>query len=291
MSENGHERGLTIREISARSGVSEGALRMWETRYGFPNPHRLASGHRRYSELELERLRAVVHAREQGLSLPRAIDHARTLTGRAHPSVYTTLRETFPHLQSQLLPKRALVSLSHAIEDECCARAQRPLLIGGFQQERFYRVAEPRWRELSRAAESAFVLADFKRDRRDGAGPAEIGYSTEDPLMREWVLVCEASDFAACLVGRERLSPAFGDRSYETLWTVEPAVVRTAARTCCELIARTSPEIVASLEARLAAPAPTAAPELRITVELASRIVRYVSLGEDPGADLSAPSV
>ncbi len=44
--------------------------------------------------------------------------------------------------------KRTLIALSHAIEDECAARAERPLLFGSFQRERFYRDSEPRWREL-----------------------------------------------------------------------------------------------------------------------------------------------
>jgi MerR family transcriptional regulator, light-induced transcriptional regulator len=274
--------GFTIREISARSGVSEGALRMWETRYGFPNPDRLASGHRRYSDLELERVRAVVRAREEGLSLPRAIEHARTLAGRTRPSVFSTLRDTFPHLQPQLLPRRALISLSHAIEDECVARAQRPLLIGAFQREEFYREAEPRWRELSRTADAVFVLADFAKDRRPKHGPVEIAVTDGEPLLREWVLVCEADEFSACLAGAERLGPAFGDRSFEAVWTVEPAVVRVAARTCGELVARTAPQVVEPLRARLSAPAPPSTPEVRAVVELSTRILRYAAIGEDP---------
>ncbi len=280
--------GFTIREISARSGVSEGALRMWETRYGFPNPDRLASGHRRYSELELERVRAVVRARDEGLSLPRAIEHARTLAGRVRPSVFSTLRETFPHLQPQLLPRRALVSLSHAIEDECVARAQRPLLIGAFQHERFYRQAEPRWRELWRTAEAVFVLADFAKDRRPKGGPIEISVADGEPLLREWVLVCEADEFSACLVGAERLGPAYGDRSFEAVWTIEPAVVRVAARTCCELVGRTAPQYVEPLHSRLSAPAPPSSPEVRAAVELTSRILRYSAIGEDPARGVSA---
>ena len=204
MSELDNAAALTIREISARSGVSEGTLRMWETRYSFPNPHRLASGHRRYSERELEQVRAVIRARGQGLSLPTAIDHARRVGDQLRPSVYSALREGFPYLQPHLLPHRALVSLSHAIEDECCARAERPILFGCFQHERFYRQAESRWRELARTAEGAVALADFPRSRRPKRAPTEIAISDTDPLMREWVVVCDAPGFAACLVAWER---------------------------------------------------------------------------------------
>ena len=177
--------------MSARSGVSEGTLRMWEARHGFPVPQRLPSGHRRYSELELKRVRAVLEGREQGLSLTTAIARARQLSDGPRPSVFSALRDSFPHLQRQLLPKRALASLSHAIEDESCSRSERPVLFGCFQRERFYRQAEPRWREIARTAELAVALADFPRKRRPAGGPAEVPIRRRDPLMREWVVVCE----------------------------------------------------------------------------------------------------
>src|SRR3954447_21517211 len=117
--------GMTMREFAAASGVSAGTLRMWEARHGFPDPERLASGHRRYSERDLERVRAVVAARGGGLSLPVAIERPRRLGAEPRPSVFSALRERFPELAPHLLPKRVLVHLSHAIEDECCLRARR----------------------------------------------------------------------------------------------------------------------------------------------------------------------
>jgi MerR family transcriptional regulator, light-induced transcriptional regulator len=277
MTDNGGWDGLTIREISARSGVSEGTLRMWETRYDFPNPQRLASGHRRYSDRDLELVRAVTRAREQGLSLPTAIDHARLLAQHPRPSVYSALRGGFPYLQPHLLSTRALLSLSHAIEDECCARAERPLLFGCFQHERAYRLAEARWRELARTAERSLVLADFRRNRRPRGGPAEVAISESDPLMREWVVVCEARGFSACMVGWQRLGSQADDRVYETVWTVEPSVVRTAARVCCELAGTAAPSYVEGLRERLSAPAPAGGRELRAAVDLTARMVRYAT--------------
>ncbi len=289
MSELDSSAALTIREISARSGVSEGTLRMWETRYSFPNPQRLASGHRRYSERELEQVRAVIRAREQGLSLPTAIDHARRLGDQLRPSVYSALRESFPYLQSHLLPQRALVSLSHAIEDECCARAERPLLFGCFQHERYYRRAESRWREMARTAERAIALADFPRSRRPKRGPVEIAIDERDPLMREWVVACDSPGFAACLVAWERPRDDGQPRSFETIWTVEPSVVRAAARACCELAARSAPKYVEDLRERLDAPASSGAQDLRSAVDLTTRMVLYATAAREeptgrPGA-------
>jgi MerR family transcriptional regulator, light-induced transcriptional regulator len=285
VSELNNAAALTIREISARSGVSEGTLRMWETRYSFPNPHRLASGHRRYSERELEQVRAVIRARGQGLSLPTAIDHARRVGDQLRPSVYLALREGFPYLQPHLLPHRALVSLSHAIEDECCARAERPILFGCFQHERFYRQAEPRWRELARTAERAVALADFPRSRRPKRAPTEIAISDTDPLMREWVVVCDAPGFAACLVAWERPRADAQRRAFETIWTVEPSVVRTAARACCELAARSAPRYVEDLRERLAEPASPGGQELRSAVDLTTRMVLYATRNHGESVD------
>ena len=268
--------GLTIREVAARTGVSEGTLRMWETRYSFPTPGRLASGHRRYTPLQLEQVRAVVRAREQGLSLPGAIDHARTLSAETRPSVFAALRSTFPYLRPQVMGKPALLALSNAIEDECAARAERPLLIGCFQVERHYRDAEGRWREMTRTAERAVVMADFEKMRRPRGGPVEIPIGPSDPLRREWVLVCESPGFAACLVGWERVGRR-RPREFEALWTIERSVVRVAARVCCELAERIAPKAVEGLADRLAGPAPASAPEVRTAIDLLSRMVAYAS--------------
>jgi MerR family transcriptional regulator, light-induced transcriptional regulator len=130
------EPGLTMGEMSARSGVSEATLRMWEVRHGFPQPRRMASGHRRYSESDVARVRAVVRGRESGLSLQAAIELALDTDDELPPSVYAALRSRFTHLDSQLLSKPAMLCLSRAIEDESLARAERPLLFGCFQDHK-----------------------------------------------------------------------------------------------------------------------------------------------------------
>ena len=68
--------GLTIGQLAERTGAAAGTLRMWESRYGFPRARRLASGHRRYSEEDVEHVRDVLRRRESGLSLPAAIEQA-----------------------------------------------------------------------------------------------------------------------------------------------------------------------------------------------------------------------
>ena len=268
--------GLSIGDIAARSGVAVGTLRMWEARYGFPAPERLPSGHRRYSERDLEQVRTVVMAREEGLPLAMAIDRARLAAESPQPSVYGALRERFAHLHPQVLGKPALTRISHAIEDECGARTQRPILLGCFQRERFYRAAEARWRELARGAQAAVVLADFDERREPPGGPVEVPIPAHDPLVREWVIVVDAPELPACLIGWERPGAESAARQFEAIWTVEPEVVREAARTVGGLASRFAPGVLAGVEPQLAQrPGPVTAAHLRATVELATRMTRY----------------
>jgi DICT domain-containing protein len=266
---------MTMREMSARSGVSEATLRMWELRHGFPKPQRRTSGHRRYSELDLSRVRAVVRAREGGLSLQAAIDLASGQAEEQPPSVFAALRERFPTLEPQLLPKPALLAMSRAIEDECLARAERPVLFGCFQRERFYRASEDRWQELARTAERAVVLADFPRVRRPRNAPVEVPIRAREPLAREWAVVCESPSFAACLTGWERPRAASGERVFETAWMVEASAVRVAAQVCWRIANQAGSAPLADLRERLYDAPVAREHELRSAIQLSTRMVRY----------------
>ncbi len=57
---------LSIGDICAGTGLSADVIRVWERRYGFPEPVRLPSGHRRYRGQDLNRLRLMAEAVAQG---------------------------------------------------------------------------------------------------------------------------------------------------------------------------------------------------------------------------------
>ncbi len=57
---------LSIGDISAVTGLSVDVIRIWERRYGFPAPIRLPSGHRRYPDADLQRLRLIAEALAHG---------------------------------------------------------------------------------------------------------------------------------------------------------------------------------------------------------------------------------
>ena len=98
----------------------------------------MAGGHRRYAETEVAAVLEVVRHRDAGLALETAVRRVTTESPRPR-SIYAELRRVHPTLPTQVLSKASLVALSHAIEDECCARAQEPLLFGCFQRDTFLR--------------------------------------------------------------------------------------------------------------------------------------------------------
>jgi MerR family transcriptional regulator, light-induced transcriptional regulator len=270
--------GLSIGELVARTGVGEGTLRMWERRHGFPAPARLPSGHRRYREEDVDAVRRVVSERAAGLSLASAIERAREALADGEPSLFAGLRRRRPDLQPVRLRKPVLVALTHAIEDESCARAERPLLFGSFQHERFYRQAERRWREFARTAELAVVFAEFERPRRRAGGPLELQIERSGPLAREWAVVCAAPGHGVCLTGIElpqRRRRTESAREFEVIWSVEPAVVRQAVAICLGLARSAAPDAVRGI-----AEPPSGGPEdaqLRLATAIAARTLERLS--------------
>jgi DICT domain-containing protein len=267
---------LSIGDVVRATGLTEGALRAWERRYDFPQPRREPSGHRRYAAEEVERILRVVAERERGIALPLAIERARLAPSRA-PSLFAQLRERRPDLQPMTVRKRHLTQLARAIEDESTARAERALLIGSFQRERFYRQSEARWRELCAGAEAAFVFADFERLRRPRQAPVELPVERSHPVSREWALVCAAPEHGACMVAWEppgRTPSGDAEREFELLLSVEPAVVREAAEAAAALAAPLAPDVAERSRGYLEQLAPPRAEtQLRLSSSITARLL------------------
>ena len=268
-------REFSIGDVVHATGVGEATLRAWERRFGFPEPRRTPSGHRRYGQEDVEQIQRVIDERGRGSALPAAIERARGASAGV-PSLFARLRSQRPDLQPMRVRKRELVHLSHAIEDESAAHAERGILIGSFQRERFYRQAEPRWSELARGCEVAFVFADFKRMRlpRDAAAELPVGHS--HPVSREWGLICMAPGHAACLVAWEPPGrrPSDAEREFELLLSVDPTVVREAAEAAAGVAAPVAPDLAGTLRARLAdVPAPRSDSQLRLATAITARLL------------------
>ena len=221
---------LTIGDVADRAQVSIALLRAWERRYGFPTPERRESGHRRYSGRHVEQIRDVLRHRDGGMNLGAAIRAVHAHGIQSDRSVFAGLRSRWPQLAVTTMSQRAMLAISRAIEDECCAASQRPVLVGSFQTDELYRRSEHRWQALGRTAAVAAVFADFPGGRRRHGDVLEIPVPYDSALHREWFVICDAVDAAACLVGSERLTTrrTSARRTFEAVWSVDPAVVRTA---------------------------------------------------------------
>jgi len=234
---------LAIKDLAEQTGVAAGTIRMWEQRYGFPEPARTAAGYRVYTEQDVVALRRVVAYRSRGLSVPAALERARSLEGATdRPSIFAALASGDSPVRPQKLHRSTLIALSRAIEEEAMARAAGPIVIGAFQSEDNYRHVEHRYRRLAHVADAVGVFADFAEPNAGHEDvPAEIPISQGEALGHEWAVIVDAPGYAACLVGWE--TPCRdGERIFEAVWTMDAPVVRRAAQVGAAIAARSAPE-------------------------------------------------
>jgi MerR family transcriptional regulator, light-induced transcriptional regulator len=274
--------GLSISDLARRTQVPAPTLRSWEDRYGFPRPRRLAGGHRRYDDGDVAIIEAVVRLRASGMSMQAAISQATSRTAEAEPSVFAGLRRRHPAVTPRVLRKVTLLALTRAIEDECCARAERPVLFAGFQQQRYFRRSEERWNELARTAQIVVVFADFIEPGGlppEEPAPIRVPLPQDAPARREWTLVCASTDYPACVTGWEfpgQREAADADRRFEVIWSVDPEVVSDAAAICARLARSILPELGPLLGGLPSEPAPPASADLRRAEGLLSRMTEYL---------------
>ena len=226
---------LTIGELSEHTGLSTQLLRTWETRFGFPEPTRLPSGHRRYTGRGRPR-RAAGAGGARPRHAPRAGHRGRAARRGRHPE-RLGLRLPEP------APPRA--DVVHAQEEHPAGavlgdrgRGDRPGRRRACSWGPSSAVATSgsppsAGSDFARTARGSLAMADFP-EHDDDARPAQVALSPDSPLLREWIVVHDAPTFAAALVAWEL--PGQGDvrdadRHFEALWTVEGRIVRDVAVT------------------------------------------------------------
>jgi MerR family transcriptional regulator, light-induced transcriptional regulator len=270
---------LAIKDVAERTGIAPGTIRMWEQRYGFPEPDRTASGYRRYTDEDVESLRRIASYRRLGLSIPAAIDRVKSSDVMAdRPSIYAAVSGADPSARPQLLRKSTLIALSEAIEHEALARAASPVLFAAFQEERFYRSVEHRYRRLAAQSDAACVFASFEAARRPRGAPAELPIDLDDAIGNEWAVIVDAPGYAACLLAWEH-PKADGldlDRRFEAIWTVHPRATRRAAQVAARLAGQIDPAYGEELDALLAdRPLAVENPAPGLTA-LTNRVIAYM---------------
>lgn len=192
-------------------------------------------------------------------------------------TVFSLLRERH-RLPSYRIGKKKLDRVARAFEDEIFASARRPVLIGAFQQERFYRRSAERWQDLARAVDVAVARATFPV-LREVEGVHEVPIALSDPLAREWSGVVYEPGFGATYAAWELSTEQEGesDRCFEMVWTVESEVAYDAARQAARLTAGEAPELSRHLLDRLGPAPPSGSEDIRRLIGFTNRLVGYLA--------------
>jgi DICT domain-containing protein len=247
---------MAIKEVAELTGIAAATIRMWEQRYGFPEPDRTPAGYRVYSDADVDALRRVAGLRERGLSVPAAVERARAVQGSTDsPSIFGAIATADGAVSARPLRKSTLIAISRGIEDETLARAARPIVVGAFQAERHYRKVEHRYRRLAQVADACVVFADFDAVEAPDGAPVQLPITADDALGNEWAVVVDAPGYAACLLAwetpesqRDQDHIPERERRFEAMWTLDPQVVRRAALVGAALAARSAPEVGERME-------------------------------------------
>lgn len=267
---------MSIGDLAEATGVAPGTLRMWESRHGFPRASRQEGGHRRYGGDEAERVLRVVRDRERGLSLAMAIERAIAWAPGQAPSLVAAMRARQPELETRRLPFEAILAVSHAIEDECFARAGHPVVLGSFQTETAYRGSATRWRELARTASCALVLGDFPPGWQDSEGPGAIALAPDSPVLREWAVVCVDDHYTASLTAWEQPQAADA-RCFEAVWTTSPAAAAATIDAALRLAGQGPDVLPAAARETLDRARGATEADVTATLALANRMVGYLA--------------
>ena len=185
-----------------------------------------------------------------------------------------------PDLPVNPIGRSTMLAVSRAIEEECAATGDHPVIVGAFQRERHYRRAQERWRELGRTATTAVVFADFPAV--SAGRPVEVPLPATAPLGREWVVACDGPGFCAVLAGWELPptgSPLDHDR-FEATWTVDRTVAARAVDIGLDLAHRLAPDVDPPPRPRVVEPE-DAADAVRRATAVTNRIVAHLDVAPD----------
>ncbi|MBX3013588.1 MAG: MerR family transcriptional regulator [Caldilineaceae bacterium] len=70
---------FNLKAVVQETGLKPDTLRAWERRYGLPEPQRTDSGHRLYSQKDIQLLKWLIARQEEGMSISRAVELWRRL--------------------------------------------------------------------------------------------------------------------------------------------------------------------------------------------------------------------
>ncbi len=93
-----------LKAVVQETDLKPDTLRAWERRYGLPNPQRTESGHRLYSQNDIELLKWLIARQDEGMSISRAVDLWRQLSAENQNPLQTLSRHSEPAPPATPLP-------------------------------------------------------------------------------------------------------------------------------------------------------------------------------------------
>jgi DICT domain-containing protein len=191
----------------------------------------------------------------------------------AQSSIFNGLRLRHPQQPVLVLPEPFMQAISRALERTASAHPDG-ILAATFQRLPASRIAEPRWTRLALTAQSVVLFAGYPHHEYvDGVWHVPV--SPDTPLGEEWAVVCDTPSWWGCLVGREvqgarRPAP---NRAFEAMWSLEPDVVRDAARIAATLATDHGVDLHEAVASRLRRAPDVPASTLRETSCVTNRVL------------------
>jgi DNA-binding transcriptional MerR regulator len=100
-----HEELFPIREVSRLTGINPVTLRAWERRYGLIQPTRTESGHRLYSQADIDEVRNILGWIERGVAVSKVgkiLARSQSLKPQTEPPRSQVSQDDFKQWQLQL---------------------------------------------------------------------------------------------------------------------------------------------------------------------------------------------
>ncbi len=85
-----------VRVVIQETGLKSDTLRVWERRYGLPQPQRSAGGHRLYSERDIATVKWLMARKREGMSIGRAVALWKSLEAEGQDPLATAARAAAP---------------------------------------------------------------------------------------------------------------------------------------------------------------------------------------------------
>ncbi|MCB0063260.1 MAG: MerR family transcriptional regulator [Caldilineaceae bacterium] len=108
-----------LKAVVQETGLKPDTLRAWERRYGLPDTQRTDSGHRLYSQNDIELLKWLMARQEEGMSISRAVELWRRLEAESHVPlrVAASSNGAAPAPPVSAVPSRAATAQRHEAQD------------------------------------------------------------------------------------------------------------------------------------------------------------------------------